>query len=594
MLIKKLLFGINSLDHTLPIFMMLSLILISFVSISYAVNDNVTIEGNLNPANRSEELYVVYVSPSNENRDIVFSIYGSGEVIFSKTSYIRSGSNYENFYVKFFPPLFQDNVTYVIEVKGPGLIGRENIVIKEEFRSYTSSQLSEEKRLSEEKLIDKIEPNLQSQTPIIQCHESTFLENGLCLPIPNFYAISACEKAGGNYDSSKLSCILPESPILVEPVDEFPVATLPNQNPQINEYVILIFAVSIPILIIYLIINKFRKNSKTESQTIIKPTSDSVRQPIDWTAENEKKDLEVERREQKRREREQRGKQRSEEERREEKRRERELRKKIKKGEKEREKEEKQREKEREKEEKRKTAEQRRIEIENRILEKEKEEEERKEEERKEKERKEKERKEEERKEKVRKEESRLLSYDELISNGWSIEQQESDFSLLSKDSPGLDKDLKFFESKNMLWEKSFSNVITISNITSSGLVSMVWEKNPKIEIHNAISNNTGSEIKSMLTVIDKFGKLKTNVTIMASPTAAVLHDTFFACIFPHPRNKLRCYSLIEKKWKLWNERVRKYGNSVLSVDDDVIVLSKQKGNSIILKANIDGVFERF
>ena len=186
------------------------------------------------------------------------------------------------------------------------------------------------------------------------------------------------------------------------------------------------------------------------------------------------------------------------------------------------------------------------------------------------------------------------MSYDELISNGWSIEQQESDFSLLSKDSPGLDKDLKFFESKNMLWEKSFSNVITISNITSSGLVSMVWEKNPKIEIHNAISNNTGSEIKSMLTVIDKFGKLKTNVTIMASPTAAVLHDTFFACIFPHPRNKLRCYSLIEKKWKLWNERVRRYGNSVLSVDDDVIVLSKQKGNSIILKANIDGVFERF
>ena len=49
-----------------------------------------------------------------------------------------------------------------------------------------------------------------------------------------------------------------------------------------------------------------------------------------------------------------------------------------------------------------------------------------------------------------------------------------------------------------------------------------------------------------------------------------------------------------EKKWKLWNERVRKYGNSVLSVDGDVIVLFKQKGNSIILKANIDGVFERF
>ncbi|MBT4327601.1 MAG: hypothetical protein HOD60_11985, partial [Candidatus Nitrosopelagicus sp.] len=187
-----------------------------------------------------------------------------------------------------------------------------------------------------------------------------------------------------------------------------------------------------------------------------------------------------------------------------------------------------------------------------------------------------------------------LLSYDELISNGWSIEKHESDFSLLSKDSIGLDKDFKFFESKNMVWKKSFSNVITISNITTSGLVSMVWEKNPKTEIHNAISNNAESEIKSMLTVIDKFGQLKTNVKIMATPTTAVLHDTFFACIFPHPRNRLRCYSLIEKKWKLWQDMTRKYGNSVLSIDDDIIILSKQKDNSIILKAKIDGIIERF
>ena len=50
---------------------------------------------------------------------------------------------------------------------------------------------------------------------------------------------------------------------------------------------------------------------------------------------------------------------------------------------------------------------------------------------------------------------------------------------------------------------------------------------------------------------------------------------------------------MIEKKWKLWHERVRKYGNSVLSIDDDVIILSKQSDNSIILKAKIDGVFEK-
>ena len=99
---KKSMFRGNSFNYTLTIFIISGLIIISFVSTSYAVNDNVTIEGNLNPANRSEELYVVYVSPSNEHRDIVFSIYTSGEVIFSKTSYIKAGSNYENFYVFFF------------------------------------------------------------------------------------------------------------------------------------------------------------------------------------------------------------------------------------------------------------------------------------------------------------------------------------------------------------------------------------------------------------------------------------------------------------------------------------------------------------
>ena len=90
----------------LIIFSIFSLGLIGFVTCSYAVQDNVTIEGNLDPTNRSEELYVVSVTPSNEHRDITFSIYGSGEVIFSKTSYIKAGGSQENFFVKFFPPLF--------------------------------------------------------------------------------------------------------------------------------------------------------------------------------------------------------------------------------------------------------------------------------------------------------------------------------------------------------------------------------------------------------------------------------------------------------------------------------------------------------
>jgi flagellar biosynthesis GTPase FlhF len=107
----------------------------------FAVQDNVTIEGNLDPMNRSEEVYVVRVSPSNEHRDIVFSIYNSGEVIFSKTSYIKSGSSYENFFVTFFPPLFQDDTIYTIDVKGPGLLGRQLITVHQEFTSYQSKQL---------------------------------------------------------------------------------------------------------------------------------------------------------------------------------------------------------------------------------------------------------------------------------------------------------------------------------------------------------------------------------------------------------------------------------------------------------------------
>jgi hypothetical protein len=99
------------------IFSIFTLLIIGFTSHSFAVNDNVTIEGNLNPINRSEELYVVKVSPSNEHRDIVFSIYDSGEIIFSKTSYIKSGGSYENFFVTFFPPLFDDGKKYEADTK---------------------------------------------------------------------------------------------------------------------------------------------------------------------------------------------------------------------------------------------------------------------------------------------------------------------------------------------------------------------------------------------------------------------------------------------------------------------------------------------
>ena len=95
----------------------------------FAVENNVTIEGNQNPTNRSEELYVIRVSPSNENRDIVLSVYDSNRIIYTKNETIEPRSTFANVFIKFFPPLFQDNDTYTIEVKGDSLVGSQLITI---------------------------------------------------------------------------------------------------------------------------------------------------------------------------------------------------------------------------------------------------------------------------------------------------------------------------------------------------------------------------------------------------------------------------------------------------------------------------------
>ena len=192
------------------IFSIFSLVLVGFATCSYAVEDNVTIEGNLDPTNRSEEVYVVRVTPSNEHRDITFSIYGSGEIIVSKTSYIKAGSSYENFFVKFFPPLFEDGKKYTIQVLGPGLIGRDVITIKEEFRSYDSEpvvpvlsdeeirlekeqerlekeqELRKQERLEKEQspLMPQVPSNPQIPTPKTQCGEGTVLQDGICTVAP--------------------------------------------------------------------------------------------------------------------------------------------------------------------------------------------------------------------------------------------------------------------------------------------------------------------------------------------------------------------------------------------------------------------------
>ena len=67
----------------------------------FAANDNVTIEGNLNPFNRSEELYVVKFDAVSKNTEVTFSIYSIDEyaqdAIFSSSSFVNSGGTFQNY-----------------------------------------------------------------------------------------------------------------------------------------------------------------------------------------------------------------------------------------------------------------------------------------------------------------------------------------------------------------------------------------------------------------------------------------------------------------------------------------------------------------
>ncbi len=132
--------SVKSNFYVVVMFSLLILIFTGF-SESFAAQDNITIEGDENPINRSKELYVVKVSPSDEYRDIVLSIYGPDGLVSSQKSYVRAGSNYENFFVTFFPPLYQSGEKYVIEVTGPGLIGRKTITIHEQYQNIETKQI---------------------------------------------------------------------------------------------------------------------------------------------------------------------------------------------------------------------------------------------------------------------------------------------------------------------------------------------------------------------------------------------------------------------------------------------------------------------
>jgi len=126
----------------------------------FAANDNVTIEGNLNPFNRSEEVYVVKFDAVSKMTEVTFSIYSiddyAQDTIFSSSSFVNSGGTFQNFHVKFFPPLFKDDMTYVIHVTGDGLLGRQLLTINSEFTSY-NSEVEDDQSIHEQEYAKLIE-----------------------------------------------------------------------------------------------------------------------------------------------------------------------------------------------------------------------------------------------------------------------------------------------------------------------------------------------------------------------------------------------------------------------------------------------------
>ena len=308
---------IKRCNQHVVIFSVFSLIIIGFSTSSFAVEDNVTIEGNLTPFNRSEELYVIKFAPATQTTEITFSIYDSIGVVSSYTSFIETEQTFTNFYIKFFPPLFEDNKKYTIEVNGQGLIGRETITILEEVTSYSikpsapivsdeeqrldeeqriveqqrldeeqriveQQRLDEEQRIVEQQRLDEEKNRLESQKQKIQCGEGTFLENGLCIPVPNYFEISACEKAGGKYDSVKLSCIFPE-PIINSGSDR-------NQNSEEPPYGIIAILVFVMMIIIPISVKKSRNNKVRDSEIKKenKRQKEFEKQERIWKAERER------------------------------------------------------------------------------------------------------------------------------------------------------------------------------------------------------------------------------------------------------------------------------------------------------------------
>ncbi len=144
MIKQNLMLNFNSHYQKFLIFSICSLCLIGFTTYSFAVSENITIEGNSNPAMYETEFYKIITTPTGEFRDIELSIYGPTGEISSQKAIINSESTWTQFSVKFFPPLYKVDTSYTLEVTGSDLVGRKTIKIQSEIGSTGTIKKSAE------------------------------------------------------------------------------------------------------------------------------------------------------------------------------------------------------------------------------------------------------------------------------------------------------------------------------------------------------------------------------------------------------------------------------------------------------------------
>ena len=124
----KLIMSITNSMKLIPFFIIL--IFVGMVNNTFAVEDNVVIEGNQSPGLYSTELYKIIAEPSDNPRTVELSVYGPiGKIASQKATFDRGGT-FVQFFVKFNPPLYKVDEKYAIEISGDGLIGRMNFDLK--------------------------------------------------------------------------------------------------------------------------------------------------------------------------------------------------------------------------------------------------------------------------------------------------------------------------------------------------------------------------------------------------------------------------------------------------------------------------------